>query len=98
MEQTYKVTYAIDYLDTDPTIKYFDCFEEAQEWLQEEVSNRVQWTVDHSPYSINQEELDHIQETEYSLVEFSDAIDDIVKWFQHFTKMKYQEIIDHVAW
>jgi hypothetical protein len=29
----YKVTYAIDYMDTDPTIKIFDFFDEAQDFI-----------------------------------------------------------------
>ena len=93
---TFKVTYSIDSLDPSPTIKYFDSYDEAENWLQEEVLHRVQWTVDHSPYSISEEELSQIQELEYSLVEFSDASLDIIEWFKHYTNWEHQKIIDHV--
>ena len=68
MERTYKVTYAIDYWDTDPTIKIFDFHHEMEDWISEEVSCRVQWSVDHSPYSISEKELEELEELEYSLV------------------------------
>ena len=92
----WKVTYAIDSLDPNPTIKYFDSYDEAENWLQEEVSHRVQWTVDHSPYSISEEELSQIEELEYSLVKFETADHDIVEWFKHYTNWEHQKIIDHV--
>tara|TARA_X000001388_G_C2217165_1_gene117733 strand:- start:986 stop:1216 length:231 start_codon:yes stop_codon:yes gene_type:complete len=66
--RTYKVTYSIDHLDNNPIIKKFDDFDEMQDWISEEVNNRVQWTVDHSPYSIDEEELKGIEEEEYSLI------------------------------
>ena len=68
MERTYKVTYAIDSLDTNPTIKIFDFHHEMDDWISEEVSCRVQWSVDHSPYSISEKELEELEELEYSLV------------------------------
>jgi len=68
MERTYKVTYAIDSLDTNPTIKIFDFHHEMEDWISEEVSCRVQWSVDHSPYSISEKELEELEELEYSLV------------------------------
>tara|TARA_R110002124_G_scaffold174192_1_gene341768 strand:+ start:376 stop:660 length:285 start_codon:yes stop_codon:yes gene_type:complete len=92
----WKVTYAIDSLDPNPTIKYFDSYDEAENWLQEEVLHRVQWTVEHSPYSISEEELSQIEELEYSLVKFETADHDIVEWFKHYTNWEHQKIIDHV--
>lgn len=64
----WKVTYASDYMDTNPTIKTFDVWYELEDWINEEVQHRVQWTVDHSPYSISEEERSQIEEVEYSLV------------------------------
>jgi hypothetical protein len=69
----YKVTIAIDYLDTDPTIKIFDFFDEAQDFITEEVSLRVQWFVDHSPYMISEEEREHQEEIEYTLVRLEEV-------------------------
>ena len=64
----YKVTYAIDYLDSNPTTKIFDFHHEMEYWISEEVNNRVQWTVEHSPYSISENELQGIEQEEYSLI------------------------------
>tara|TARA_R110002020_G_scaffold133378_2_gene297579 strand:- start:480 stop:710 length:231 start_codon:yes stop_codon:yes gene_type:complete len=66
--RTYKVTYAIDHLDNNPIIKKFDDFDEMQDWISEEVNNRVQWSIDHSQFSISEEELKGIEEEEYSLI------------------------------
>ena len=64
----YKVTYAIDSLDTNPTIKTFEHEYEALEWLENEVQERINWTVEHSPYTISKKEYQEIEENEYSLV------------------------------
>ena len=64
----YKVTYAIDSLDTKPVIKTFDEEYEALEWLENEVQERIDYTVQHSPFSISEEEYREIEEYEYSLV------------------------------
>tara|TARA_R100000781_G_C4036584_1_gene112494 strand:- start:68 stop:352 length:285 start_codon:yes stop_codon:yes gene_type:complete len=64
----YKVTYAIDSLDSNPTIKFFDSEYEAQEWLNDEVQHRIDYTVQHSPYTISEKEYQEIEEYEYSLV------------------------------
>ena len=64
----YKVTYAIDYLDSNPTTKIFDFYYEMEDWISEEVNNRVQWSIDHSPHSISEDELQGIEQEEYSLI------------------------------
>jgi len=66
--RTYKVTYAIDHLDNNPIIKKFDDFDEMQDWISEEVNNRVQWSIDHSSYSISENERNSMEEIEYSLI------------------------------
>ena len=65
---TYKVTYAIDSLDTKPVIKTFETEYEAEEWLNDEVQHRIDYTVQHSPYTISEKEYKEIEEYEYSLV------------------------------
>jgi len=67
-DNMWKVTYASDNLDPNPTIKIFDLWNELEDWINEEVQDRVQWTVDHSPYSISEEEREQIEELEFSLV------------------------------
>ena len=64
----YKVTYAIDSLDTKPVIKTFETEYEMEEWITEEVQHRIDYTVQHSPYTISEEEYKEIEENEYSLV------------------------------
>ena len=64
----YKVTYAIDSLDTNPVIKTFEHEYEAEEWLHNEVQERMDYTVEHSPYTISEKEYQEIEEYEYSLV------------------------------
>ena len=64
----YKVTYAIDSLDTNPTIKTFETEYEAEEWLNDEVQHRIDYTVQHSQYTISEKEYKEIEEYEYSLV------------------------------
>ena len=64
----YKVTYAIDSLDSNPTIKTFEHEYEAEEWLNDEVQHRIDYTVQHSPFTISEDEYKEIEEYEYSLV------------------------------
>ena len=64
----YKVIYPVDSLDTNPTIKIFNEEYEALEWVENEVQERIDYTVQHSPYSISEEEYKEIEEYEYSLV------------------------------
>ena len=64
----YKVTYSIDSLDTKPVIKIFESEYEAEEWLNDEVQHRIDYTVQHSPYTISEKEYKEIEEYEYSLV------------------------------
>ena len=64
----YKVTYAIDSLDTKPVIKTFEHEYEDEEWLHNEVQERIDYTVQHSPYTISEKEYQEIEENEYTLV------------------------------
>ena len=64
----YKVTYAIDSLDTKPVIKTFEHEYEAEEWLHNEVQERMDYIVQHSQYTISEKEYKKIEENEYSLV------------------------------
>lgn len=62
------VTYAIDSLDPSPMVMSFDTWDEAQDWIAREVEQRVQYTVEHSPYYVTEEERDQMTETEACLV------------------------------
>lgn len=64
----YKVTYAIDSLDTKPVIKLFESEYEAEEWMNDEIQRRIEYVVEHSPFSISEKEYKEIEENEYTLV------------------------------
>ena len=64
----YKVTYASFPLDEKPVIKTFESEYEAEEWLHNEVSERIDYIVQHSQYTISEEEYYEIEQNEYSLV------------------------------
>ena len=64
----YKVTYAVDSLDTNPVIKTFEFEYEAEEWLNDEVQRRMDYIVQHSQYTISEKEYKEIEENEYTLV------------------------------
>ena len=68
MERTYQVTYACDYMDTNPTVKVFDLFEDMSDWIEETVADRMDWIVQHSPWTISNDEWYELQENEYSLI------------------------------
>lgn len=62
------VSYAIDSLDPSPMVMSFDTWDEAHDWVVHEVEQRVQYTVDHHPYSLDEGERNDIEEMELSLV------------------------------
>ena len=64
----YKVTYAIDSLDTKPVIKIFENEHDAEEFLHESVQQRMDFIVQHSQYTISEKEYQEIEENEYTLV------------------------------
>ena len=64
----YKVTYAIDSLDTKPVIKLFESEYEALEFMSDEIQRRIEYVVEHSPFSISEKEYQEIEENEYTLV------------------------------
>ena len=70
---TYKVTYAIDSLDPNPTVYLFDTMWEAEEWLSDEVERRIDHVVQHSALPIREDELDEIREIELSLVSIEEV-------------------------
>jgi len=63
----YQVTYAIDSLDPKPTVETFDTESEAIDWLCDEVARRVDHIVQHSPYMIDESDVEAIVEAEHSL-------------------------------
>ena len=68
----YKVTYASFPLDEKPVIKTFDEHYEMEEWIFDEVQRRMDYVVQHSPYTISEKEYKEIEEYEYSLVKIEE--------------------------
>jgi hypothetical protein len=65
---TITVSYSIDHMDTNPTKRVFDDINEAHDWIHDEVSRRVQHVVDHSPYTLSENDIQDIEANEYTLV------------------------------
>ena len=65
----YQVIYSADYLDSKPSVCYFDFFDEMQDYLIEEVQRRVDWTVQHTPYKVDDEDLKSFEEIEWTLIQ-----------------------------
>ena len=63
----YRVTYAIDSLDTNPDQWTFDSEWEALDFLSDEITRRVSYQVEHSPYAIEESEWEALHELESSL-------------------------------
>jgi len=68
----YKLTHAVCYLDSNPEIKMFDLWDELQDYITEEVDRRVQFRVEHSPFSISEKEREEIEQEEYTLVKIEE--------------------------
>ena len=64
----YRLTHSVDYLDPRPDVKYFDIWDELEDYITEEVERRVQWLVDYSPFAVSEKERQEMEENEWSLV------------------------------
>ena len=70
----FKVSYSIDFMDPNPTVKTFDTVEEAHDWIHQEVANRVEFAVSHSPYTMSESDIQDLETNEYELVSISDGV------------------------
>jgi len=70
---TYKVTYAIDSLDTNPTTVTFAEEWEAIDWLEDEIARRIDYVVQHRAYSTSETELEELREVETSLARIEEV-------------------------
>lgn len=64
----YKVTYACDSLDPNPTVKEFDEHDEMEDWIHAEMGSRILWLVQHSSYPLTQSDIEDLRETESTLL------------------------------
>ena len=65
------VTCAVDSLDPSPDVLAFGCELEAIQWVEEEMTRRVEHIVAHSPYPIGEHELPAIHAQELELLRVS---------------------------
>ena len=72
----YKVTYPVDYLDSNPTIEYFD---EMEDYVNEETQRRIDYTVQHSPFTVSEEEYKEIEEYENSMYKIEEITNNGLK-------------------
>jgi hypothetical protein len=61
------VTAASDSLDPSPDVIAFADVSEAEDWVSDEVERRVQYQVDHSPYSVSEADRGAMTEAEFAL-------------------------------
>jgi len=64
----YIVMQAVDSLDPSPERKVFLDEYEAQDYVSESLSHRMDYIVQHSPYSISESEYEELQEQELALI------------------------------
>ena len=69
-----KVSYSIDIMDPNPTVKTFDRIDEAHNWIHQEVTARVEFEVSHSPYTMSECDIQDLEANEYALVSISDGV------------------------
>lgn len=66
--QFFIVTQCVDSLDPSPERKVFLNEYDAQDYISESLQNRMDYIVQHSPYSIDESEYDALQEQEMQLI------------------------------
>ena len=64
----YIVTQAVDSMDPSPERKVFLDEYDAQEYVSESLSHRMDYIVQHSPYSVSEQEYEELQEQELALI------------------------------
>tara|TARA_R100000655_G_C2960154_1_gene188745 strand:- start:300 stop:536 length:237 start_codon:yes stop_codon:yes gene_type:complete len=70
----FKVSYSIDIMDPNPTVKTFDTIDEAHDWIHQEVAARVDFAVSHSPYTMSECDIQDLETNEYALVSITDGV------------------------
>ncbi len=68
MTTQYRLTMAIDSLDNNPETIIFDSFCDAEDYYYNEINRRVEFTVSHSPFSLTNEDIQDLEESEQQLL------------------------------
>jgi hypothetical protein len=61
------VVASVDAMDSHPDVIAFDTVWEAQDWIADEIERRVQHQVDHSPYTVTDDDREAMTENESTL-------------------------------
>jgi hypothetical protein len=61
------VVASVDVMDSHPDVIAFDTVYEAQDWIADEIERRVQHQVDHSPYTVTDDDREAMTENESTL-------------------------------
>lgn len=61
------VVASVDAMDSHPDVIAFDTVYEAQDWVSDEIERRVQHQVDHSPYTVTDDDREAMTENESTL-------------------------------
>ena len=78
----YKVTYyqntGLIWIDPNPTIKYFEFYDDMEDWINEEVERRVIETIENSFDSVSEDERQGIEQEERCHIKIEEG-DRIIK-------------------
>ena len=78
----YKVTYyqntGLIWIDPNPTIKYFEFYDDMEDWINEEVERRVYETNENSFDSVSEDERQGIEQEERCHIKIEEG-DRIIK-------------------
>ena len=78
----YKVTYyqntGLIWIDPNPTIKYFEFYDDMEDWINEEVERRVYETIENSFDSVSEDERQGIEQEERCHIKIEEG-DRIIK-------------------
>ena len=88
----YKVISTAYELDTYPTVVLFDDENLAHEYIHEEVARRVSFQIEHSPYAVDEEEYDSLEETEYALFDIGAFHSELTTQYRDETKFLLDNI------
>jgi hypothetical protein len=61
------VVASVDVMDSHPDVIAFDTVYEAEDWVADEIERRVQHQVDHSPYTVTEDDRQAMTENESTL-------------------------------
>ena len=89
----YKVTHFIDcgaWIDPNPTIEYFEEWYEMEDYANEETQRRIDYTVEHSPFTVSDEEYKEIEDYENSMYKIEEITNNGLKLIKGWVNSNIQ--------